>query len=101
MLPQLIQHPPNGLDVLFAFTLTEDENVIKIHYHENVKLFGQDLIDVALKRGRCVGQSKRHNLVLEMVIAGLKGRLPFIVFLDPHLILGIGQIKLGELSSLT
>ncbi len=40
--------------MLFALALGIDEDVIEIHYHENVKLFCQDLVDVTLKHGRCV-----------------------------------------------
>ncbi len=98
MLLQLVQYPSNGLDVLFALALSVDEDVIEIHYHENVEFLGQDLVDVALKRGRCVGQTKRHNLVLKMAIAGPEGRLPFTAFPDPHSMIGIGQIELGETS---
>ncbi len=87
--------------MLFALALSVDEDVIEIHYHENVELLGQDLVDVALKCGRCVGQSKRHYLVLEMAIAGPEGRLAFIAFPDPHSMVGIGQIKLGETLSPT
>ncbi len=101
MLPQLVQHPLNGLDVLFAFVLGVDEDVIKIHYDENVELLCQDLVDIALKCGRCVGQSKRHHLVLKMAIAGPEGHLPFISFLNPHLMVGISQIKLGKTLSPT
>ncbi len=101
MLPQLVQHPLNGLDVFFALTLSVDEDVIEIHYHENVKFVNQDLVDLALKRGRCIGQSERHDLVLGMAIAGPEGRFPFIAFPDPHSMVGIGQIELGETSSLT
>ncbi len=101
MLLQLVEHPSNGLDVLFALALSVDEDVIEIHYHENVKLLGQDLVDVALKRGRCVGQSERHDLVLEMAIAGPESRLPFIAFPDPHSMVGISHIELGETSSPT
>ncbi len=87
--------------MLFALTLSIDEDVIKIHYYEDVELFGQDLVDVTLKRDRCIGQSERHDLVLEMAVAGPEGRLPFVVFSDPHSMVGIGQIKLGEPSSTT
>ncbi len=66
-----------------------------------VKLFYQDLVNIALEYGRCVGQSKRHHLVLKMAIAGLKGRLPFIAFPDSHSMVGISQIELGETSSPT
>ncbi len=101
MLPQLVQQQLNGLDVFFGLAFSVDENVIKIHYHENVEFLGQDLVDVTLKPGRCINQSKRHDLVLKMAMAGLESRFPFIAFPDPHLIVGIGQIKLGETSSPT
>ncbi len=87
--------------MLFALALSVDEDVIEIHYYEDVKLFGQDLVDVTLKRGRCINQSEKHDLVLEMVVAGSEGRLPFITFPDPYSMVGIGQIELGELSSPT
>ncbi len=87
--------------MLFALTLSVDEDVIKIHYHENVEFLVQDLGNVTLKRGRCIGQSERHDLVLEIAIAGPEGCLLFIAFLDPHLMISIGQIKLGETSNPT
>ncbi len=101
MLPQLVQHPSNGLDVLFALILSVDEDVIEVHNHNDVEFLYQDLINITLKRGRCVGQSKRHDLVLEMTIAGSEGRFSFIALSDPHLMVGIGQIELGETSSPT
>ncbi len=76
--------------MLFAFALGIDEDVIEIHYHKNVELFYHDLVDITLKCGRRVGQSKRHDLVFEVTIAGPEGRLPLIAFLDPHLIVSIG-----------
>ncbi len=85
--------------MLFVLVLSVDENIIEIHYYEDVELLGQDLVDITLKRGWCVGQFERHDLVLEMAIAGPESRLPFVAFLDPHLMVGIGQIKLGEPSS--
>ncbi len=87
--------------MLFALTLSVDKNVIEIYYYKDVEFLGQDLIDIILKRGQCVGQSERHDLILKMTIGGLKGRLPFIAFLDPHSMVSIGQIKLGESSSPT
>ncbi len=101
MLPQLVQHLSNGLYVLFAFVLCVDEDVIEVHYDKNVKLLCQDLVDVTLKRSRRVDQSKRHDLIFEVTIAGPEGRFPFIAFPDPHLMVGIGQIELGETSSST
>ena len=87
--------------MLFAFALEIDKNVIEVHYHENVELLCQNLVDIALERGRYVGQSKRYHLVLEMAIAGLEGRFSFVSFPNPHSMVGIGQIELGETSSPT
>ncbi len=87
--------------MLFILDLSIDENVIKVHYHENVELFCQDYVDVTLKHGRCIGQSKRHNLIFEMTITGPEGRLSFIAFPDPHLMVGIGQIEFDETSNPT
>ncbi len=101
MLPQLVQHSSNGVDMLFAFVLDVDEDVIEVHYDKNVEFLCWDLIDVTLKCGRYVCQSKKHHLILEMAIAGPESRLLFIAFLDPYSIVDIGQIKLGETLSPT
>ena len=87
--------------MLFAFILGINEDVIKVHYYKNVKLFCQNLVDIVLERGRCVNQSKRHHLVLEIAIASFEGRLLFIAFLNLYLMVGIGQIKLNEMSNPT
>ncbi len=89
MFSQLLQHQLNSFYVLFSFTFGVDEDVIKVHYYENIKLLCQDLIDIALESGQYIGQSKRHHLVLEIAIAGLEGYFLFIAFFDPHLMVGI------------
>ncbi len=76
--------------MLFVFAVSVDEDVIEVQYNENVEIICKDLIDVTLKRGWCVGQSKRHDLIFKVTIAGLEGRLLFIAFSDSHLIVGIG-----------
>ncbi len=97
----MVQHLSNGLYVLFAFVLGVDKDVIEVHYDKNVKLLCLDLVDVTLKRGRCIGKSKRHDLIFEVTIVGPEGCFLFIAFPDPHSIVGIGQIELGETSSPT
>ncbi len=89
MLWQLVQHPSNGLDMLFALVLSVDEDVIEKHHYENVELLDQDLVDVTLNRGRYIGQSKRYDLVLKIAKVGPEGRFPFIAFPDPHLMVGV------------
>ncbi len=76
--------------MLFALALSVDEDVIEIHYYKDVELLGQNLVDVILKCDRSVGQSKRHDLVVKMSVAGPEGRLPFVTFPNPHSMVGIG-----------
>ncbi len=101
MLLKLLQHPSNCFYVFFAFICGIDEDVIEVHYHENIELLCQDLVNIALKRGRCIGQFKKHDLVFEVAIAGPEGRLLFVAFPDPHSMIGIGLIELGKMSSST
>ena len=87
--------------MFFTFPFDIDKDIIKVYYYENIKLLCQDLIDVALEYDWYIGQSKKHHLVLEIAIAAPKGRFPFIVFHDPHLIVGVSEIQLGKTLSLT
>ena len=82
--------------MLLAFTFGIDKDIIKVYYHKNVKFLCQDLIDTALECGRCISQSKKHHLILKMAIATPKCCFLFIAFLDPHLIIKVGKIGLGE-----
>ncbi len=61
-----------------------------------MELFSKNLIDVALKTGGCIRKAKGHYLVLEVVISGMKGRLPFVTFSNPHLMIDTSQIQLGK-----
>ena len=99
MLLQLLQYLWNGLHVLLTFIFGVDDNIIEVHYHKNVKILCQDLVDIVLKCSRYIGQSKKHHLVLEMAIAALEDRFLFIAFSDLHLMVGIGIIKLDEMLS--
>ena len=90
MLPQLVQYPSNGLYILFAFILVVDEDIIEVHYHKNVEFFYQNLVDIALKYARCIGQSKKYHLILKMAIVGPEGCFSFILFPNLHLMVDIG-----------
>ncbi len=101
MLLQLLQHLLNGLHMLLAFTFGVDEDVIKLHYHKNIKFLCQSLVYVTLEGGQYVGPFKRPYLVLKIAIAGPNSCLPFIACSDFYPMAGIGQIKLVETSSPT
>ena len=85
--------------MFFTLVFGVDEDVIKVYYHKNIKLFYQDLIDITLKHGRYIGQSEKHDLIVKVTIVSLEGRFLFVAFSDPHSMLGIGQVKLDETSS--
>ncbi len=85
--------------MLFAFSLDLDEDVIKVHYHKHVELLCHNLVNVTLEHNRCIGQSKRHDPIFEMTIAGPENRLPFIALPDPHSMVSICRGQLGETSS--
>ncbi len=101
MLLKLLKYLLNGFYMLVTFAFGIDKDVIKVYYHENVEFLCHDLIDILLERGWCVDQSKTHNLILNVAIAGPENHILFIAFPDPHLIEGINQMKLGKISSLT
>ena len=86
--------------MLFTFAFNIDKDVIEIHYHDNVKFLYQNLVDIVLECGWSIDSTKKYYLVLEMTIAGLEGHFLFIAFINPYLIVGIGQIKLRKTSSL-
>ena len=101
MFLELIKHLLNGLYVLFAFGFGVNKDVIEVHYYENNKPLWKDLIYITLERNWCNSQSKRLHLVLEMTITGLESYFLFIAVSDSYLMVGIGLIKLGKMSSLT
>ena len=81
--------------------LSIDQDIVQIYNDEDIKLFSKDFIDIALKTGRSIGESKKHDLVLEIVVPGTKSSLPFVTFSNPHLMVSTGQIQLGKTLSPT
>ena len=79
-----------------AYIFYIDENIIQVDNNEDIQFFGHNFVDVTLEAGRCIGKTKRHNLVLKMTVLSLKGHLPFITFLNSHLIIGAGEVQLGK-----
>ena len=71
-------------------------DVVQIYDNEDIQLLREDLIDIALKDGRSIRKSERHNLILEVAVSGPEIGLLFVAFANPHPIIGICQIQLGE-----
>ncbi len=90
----------NGFYIAFFFVFIVNEDIININNNKDVMLLYQDLINVSLKHSRCIGQSKRHHLVLEIAVTGHESCILFTTFLDFHLIID-PKVMLGGALSLT
>ena len=71
---------------------TIDKNVIKVINNKDVKFFGQNVIDITLKACRSIQSPKKHYMIFGIAISGIKSCFSFVAFLDPHLIIGTGEI---------
>ena len=55
IIPQKVWYLLHGFHVTLTLILSVDEDVIQIHDDEDIELFCQDLVDIALETGRSVG----------------------------------------------
>ncbi len=94
--PQLLEYPSHCLNVELSWILSIDQDVVQVHYNEDIKLLIENFVDIALKTGGCIGKAEGHYLVLEVAVSGAKGRLLFVTFSNPHLMIGTSQIQLGK-----
>ena len=58
---QFLKNPSNGINVSLAWVLSIDENVIKVNHDKDIKFFSQNLVNIALEAGRCVGKPQRYS----------------------------------------
>ena len=57
---QFFENLLNGIDVKLVQDFDVDKDVIQINNNKNIKLLGQDFINITLKVGQNVGKSKRY-----------------------------------------
>ncbi len=86
----LFQDSAYGFHLWLAGVLGIDQNVVQIHDNKDVKLLSEDLVNIPLEASRCVGKTKKHDLILEVAVLSSESSLPFIPFSNPHLLVGIG-----------
>ena len=94
--PQFLKNPSNAVNVSLAWVLGVDKDGIEINNDKDIEFLGQDLVNIALEAGRCIGQPKRHYLVLEVAVSSLESRLPFIALFYGHLMVSTCEVELGE-----
>lgn len=76
--------------------LTKFFNIIQIYYNKDIKFFGKDFTNIALKTRQCFRKIKKPDLVLNIVVSDMENKLLLIIFLNSHLIIGISKIQLKK-----
>lgn len=100
MLLELFQNLIHCIDVSWTGVFSVDKNVIKIYYLEDQELLGKNFINIALKKSRCICQTKKHDLVLKIAISVSESCFLFGSYLYLHLMVDASQIKLHEILGL-
>ena len=54
ILLQKIQHPLHGFQMTLVFIFGVNKDVMQVNNDKDIKLLGQNLLDIALKAGRSV-----------------------------------------------
>lgn len=72
MSPEILEDLAYGPDVGLIRILGVDQDV-QIYDDEDINLLGENLVDVALEAGWCIGKAKGLDLVLESIVAARAG----------------------------
>lgn len=67
-------------------------DIVQIYKDKDVDFFNKDLIDIALKTVWSIGESKKHDLILNIAVSSPKSSFLFINFSNSYLLVGIGQV---------
>ena len=66
--------------------LAVNQDVIDINNHQYIKQWSEDILYKGLKRGWGIGESKGHDLVLVVTIAGAECHLVNVFLVNPDLV---------------
>ena len=65
---------------VFFSGVAVDQNIINVRGAKNVQVVSQSVIDVVLKRQRCISKTKRHDKVFIELITCSKGSFSLFSF---------------------
>ena len=80
----------------FSFVFSINENIIQIYNNKDIKLFHEDLIDIALEGCRSIGQSKKQYLILKVTISGPESSFLLISIANSYPVIRTGKVELGK-----
>ena len=73
-----------------------NQDIIDVDNHTNIKKGFQDILDQGLESGGCIGESKRHDLILVMAISRAKCSFFDVILVDPNLVVSPSKVDFGE-----
>ena len=83
--------------VVFLQSLSKDKDVIQIHTHHSFhNEVVEDIVHYGLECSRTIGKAKEHDQQLKQPLIGLESCFLFVLFLDPHIVVALADIQLGE-----
>lgn len=88
----VLQEPlQNHTDVLcvFLWCAGVDEDVIQIHKDKPVDHVSEHVVHKILENSRCISEAEWHDQILKVPQWCVKGRLPFVTFMDPDQVVSI------------
>jgi hypothetical protein len=73
-----------------------DEYIVKVAHGEVVNIRPYTIVNVCLKRRRCICQPEGHNSVFELTIVGLECSLELVTFLHSDEVAGVAEFQFRE-----
>ena len=83
MFLQFFKDLSNDINISLTLIFNINKHIILVKNEKDIKLFGQDLIDIILKTSQSIKKSKYYYLILKMTVFSLKVYFlfPFLIFI--------------------
>ena len=94
--PQFFKNLSNNINMGLSLVLGINEKIIEKNIGKDVKLFGQDLINITLEAGQYVEERKKYYLVLKIAISSLESRFLFNPFFNSLLMVSTYEVELDK-----
>lgn len=73
-----------------------DQNIIQIDHKQDIKLFKEDFINIALKTSCYIGKSEGHDLIYKVTISSIKSYFPLITLSNFYQMISTSEIYLDK-----
>ena len=69
------------------------KNVVQVDDNVHIQEVAENVVHVALKSGRSVGETKGHDQLFKGAITSLEGSFPFITFGNMNHVIGVADVQ--------